>query len=213
MNNVIFGIPFYKQHIDPSLFDKQSIIQKIAKNYSIDNYRNSWDNDSFFSSNLHHAHADWHNPKFEKIDFQPLTEIYKKHIECFFDTFEIDHYRYEFKIDNYTCYGKNQHMVEHGHITFDFSAIHYIKFDHKLHKPTIFKNPIIWSNFTGELFSKKLQSGLDNLYNSWLRDYYQLGALEDDFIIFPALLRHFVPPSTSDELRMAVVCNIKILDK
>lgn len=212
MDNLLFGIPFYKNRIDPSLYDKDQIVSVIRQNYDKDKYRNHWQENVFNKSNMHHAYNDWNNEKFIKINFDRVLPLYQFHISEFLNTFQIvGDYQYQFQIVNYTCYGSNQYMREHDHSEFDFSAIHYLRYDEKYHSPTLFCNPIVWNNYSETLISEKLHKGKDNLYNSWLKNNYYIGCDEDDFIIFPGLLRHYVPESNSEELRIAVVVNIKVI--
>ncbi len=210
--NQLFGIPFYRAKVNPSSFDKMEIIDKITRNYNIDPTRNAWDGVALLRSNLHHAYSDWDNDKFEKVDFTSLSSVYEGHIRNFLDTFEFKSpYRYQFSIVNYTCYGKDQFMLEHEHLHCDFSAVHYLKFNPQVHKPTVYTNPLYFSNFTTLALSEKLYKDTNiNLYNSWLTHNFHLGVMEDDFIITPGVLRHQVPMSSSDELRIALVVNIKL---
>ena len=75
----VFGIPFYKGHIDPTEFNKREIVDTIAKNYEIDKTRNIWDKHMLAGSDMHHAYADWDNEKFHKIDFTKLAPHYEQH--------------------------------------------------------------------------------------------------------------------------------------
>jgi hypothetical protein len=208
----LFGIPVYKSRIDSSRYDKQVIIDTIARNYAIDPKRNAWDGVALLRSDLHHSFGDWENDKFEIINFDSLSSLYETHIRDFLHSLDFKSpYKYQFSVVNYTCYGKDQFMLEHEHLYCDFSAVHYLKYNPKVHNPTVYTNPAYFSPFTTLALSEKLVKDTKiNLYNSWLTHNFHLGVAEDDFVITPGVLRHQVPMSTSDELRMALVINIKL---
>ena len=142
-----------------------------------------------------------------------MSKLYESHIRTFLDTFNFNSsYTFMYNIVNYTCYGKNQFMLEHDHLQCDFSGVHYIKFDKFIHPPTVYSNPLIWNSYSSMILSNKFRETQDNTYNSWLRSNYHFGAGEDDFVITPGALKHQVPLSKSEELRMALVVNIGIID-
>mgnify|MGYP003625578333 CR=1 FL=1 len=124
----VFGFPVLKTSIDPKSYNKKKVISTIEKNYKIDKNRNNWDS----RSNLHHAHNDFNNSRFNKINFDELFEVYKKALSEMFTSFSYtEETKINFDIINYSCLGKTQYMDTHLHSENDFNAIHYIQFDEK----------------------------------------------------------------------------------
>jgi len=220
MNNIkyLFGFPTSIVKLKANKYNKKEIINTIEKNYNIDNnrneWRNEWDKISTESSKLHHAYDDWDNSKFLKPNFDLLIKHYKIIITKFLNKLHFKNtVNFKFSIANYTCMKNNQFMNEHIHPYTDFTLIHYIKFNKKIHQSTHFKNTHSHSNFSG-LLNKKLLQNLDLSYieNSNLCNVYKFNIDEDDICIVPGLIPHFVPISKNvSETRITIVSNINIL--
>jgi hypothetical protein len=213
MISQLFGIPVYKTNISPVLYNKQEIISSIEKNFKLDPLRNYWDNKENYKSNLHHMSQDFDNDGFIPVPVDQLYPIYEKEITTFLKQLGMKSgFSYEQEICNYTCMQQGQFMKEHIH-TSDFVGVHYIKFNNTVHKPTIFSNDNGYALYLASLIPN-IRSKLDveHVNNSWLSKYFNLETIEDNFVITPGIINHFVPPfDSSDELRMTIVVNIKIL--
>jgi hypothetical protein len=209
----IFGFPFYVDNINDSLFDKKKIIKDIEYNYKKDKHRNVWeDSKGLVDSNLHHSYSDMENSNFKKINYSKLLPIYTKVITNFLNNFKFKKLiKFNFNIVNYTCMTSSQYMKSHYHPESDFTAVHYIKYDNTIHKPTLFEN----SDFSK--FTRSLRPNLYNLLDSsdinhsWYYENYFLNIKENDICITPSFLFHSVPmqPKT-DFSRITIVLNISI---
>jgi len=208
----IFGLPIYIKNIDPNSYDRKKIIKDIEFNYKKDKHRNKWGED-FEKSDLHHIYKDQNNLNFKKINYDKLIPIYNKVFEKFFSSLNLNKsFKFKFEIVNYTCMTSSQFMKDHYHPDTDFTAVHYIKFNKTIHKPTIFENSNTFSSY-----STALQPNLGNVLNgknidnSWLFKNYWADINENDICITPGLLFHSVPsqPKT-DDTRITIASNIKI---
>ena len=79
---ILFGCPIYKIKVDPTSYDKESLLKIIINNYSIDEYRNKFDNDK---SSLHHSFLDDANNDFKKVDYNKigLVKVYNEIFDDF----------------------------------------------------------------------------------------------------------------------------------
>lgn len=68
----LFPTMIYKFHIDPNLYNKQSIIDIVEKNYQKNSYRNKFDS----NSDIHHSYADFDNDDYDKPVLDKLTDVY-----------------------------------------------------------------------------------------------------------------------------------------
>jgi hypothetical protein len=207
----LFGLPIFRTKIDPNLYDKKEIIESISKNYEKDSKRNRWDK----NSNLHQNYGDYKNPNFIEVNFKSLFPIYHDVVYSFLDEIKFkSQIELTCKIDlvNYTCTKSEQFMLEHNHLPYVFSAIHYIKFNNNEHSSTKFHSPTKYGEFTKQLFPETFLKKIDFTYfsNSWLYHDWKIDTEEDDFIMFPAILAHSIPTQISDELRITSVMNIFI---
>jgi hypothetical protein len=209
----IFGFPFYVDNIDGSLFDKKKIIKDIEYNYKKDKYRNGWeDSKGLISSNLHHSYSDLENLEFRKINYSKLLPIYTKTITNFLNNLKFKRpIVFKFNVVNYTCMTSSQHMKSHYHPNSDFTAVHYIKYNNNIHKPTLFENSD-FSKFTGAL-RPSLNALLDpsDINHSWYYENYFLNVKEDDICITPSFLFHSVPKQPKTDIsRITIVLNISL---
>ena len=213
----IFGFPVFIESINKDLYKKKEIIKDIEYNYKKDNTRNNWESsDTIKKSNLHHAYNDWNNIKFKSINFTSLIPVYKKSISNFFENFSFKKtLNFKFNITNYTCMTSNQYMKSHYHPDSDFTAVHYIKFNEKIHKPTLYENSNISSQFIKAL-RPKLNNLVDisDIKNSWFFENYSFDIKEDDICITPSFLFHSVPIQDTklkqNDKRITVVLNISV---
>lgn len=208
MLQYMFGTPFYKTKIESEDYEKSKIISQIEQNYNVDPNRNQWDGTN---SELHHSYNDNQNDKFVEISYESLIPLYKQKIVEFLDFYFNVRINYNFYIVNYTCVGKGHHMRVHNHPNSCFSGVHYIKFNKQEHRPTVYHNPSDWAYYTDTFFSRPMYDSHSNvLKHSWLRQTFELDIEEDDLVITPSTLRHNVPVSYSEDLRMVIVFHIDI---
>lgn len=203
----LFAFPIFVDKVDPKCYDKDKIVSAIVKNYNKDPERNTWDKES----NLHHAYRDWHNNKFDVVDFSTLVAVYEKKISEFLGLINFNGgFSYSFDIVNYNCLKENQYMAPHKHLESFFSGIHYLKFDTNKHQSVRFFNPNDYAKYWGSLSKlHKYPSLCDaDAANSWGFETWQTTMQEDEIVFFPGILSHDVPVQKSDEARIAVVINI-----
>lgn len=209
MVDYLFGVPFYKSSVESTRYDKEKIIEDIHYNYTKDPKRNQWDG----VSDLHHSYNDDENLNFRKIDYSSLIPVYQQHVQKFLDLYFDVGIKYNFYIANYTCFAKGQHMRVHNHPNSCFSGVHYLKFNSNEHEPTMYWNPADWAFYTETFFKKEMRSShSNNSRHSWIKENFKFKVQEDDIVITPATLRHSVPVSNSDELRMVIVFHIDITE-
>jgi len=210
--NFLFGIPYYKSKIDPSLYDKEKIISDIAENYNRSSLRNKWN--THMDDNIHHSYNDLENPEFLDIDYEELHTLYAVHISTFMNQIpSLKRWNYNWKIVNYTATANHQDMSFHQHLPSMFHAIHYLKFDSKVHNPTVHQNNWDFATYFMNLYENAdidQTFDLKHLYNSWMCREFMLNTEEDDFIILPSIINHRIKKSCSEELRMTIVMNIDV---
>jgi hypothetical protein len=209
----LFSSDVTRYKIDPNSYDKQGIIDTLTENYNKSPYRNKFDK----SSNLHHTYKDWDNKDFKEVDPSSILPCYQKILE---DFLEGQYYnkpiKWNYQIENLTAMKGKQHMEKHAHIGIVnkqdtmFSCIHYIRYVSSQAK-TVFVNPLNTPTF-GYVYSayrKKLDETYHN--NSNYFGEFSIETQEDDFIIFPAYLQHYVKPGeNTEDLRMTAVVNIQV---
>jgi hypothetical protein len=209
----LFASTVTRYKIDPNSYDKQSIIDTLTENYDKSPYRNKFDK----SSNLHHTYKDWDNKDFKEVDPSSILPCYQKIIE---DFFEGQHYnkpiKWNYQIENLTAMKGEQHMEKHAHVGINnkhntmFSCIHYIRYVPGQAR-TIFVNPLMTTTFS--FMYRDYRKKLDEAYheNSNYFGKFLIETQEDDFIIFPSYLEHYVAPGeNTEDLRMTAVINIQV---
>ena len=166
-------------------------------------------------SELHHLNSDENNPKFEQLNLEIINNIYKKKIQEYFNTFSADPFGWDFPRCTYTSHGNSQNISEHIHSGADYVAIHYVKYNPEIHTPTMFVNKSGHIDYIDDIRPDKPRYVLSDPIHSWLAKFWAFETKEDDFLIHPALLYHFLPPQKNDDdnLRMARVLNISTYDK
>ena len=210
----LYGLPVYKDNLDSKKYKKLDIVSQIEKNYNISNVRNNWSKNSYVQTDIHHSLDDENNKNFNKINYHNLQDLYGEIINEFFKKLNLkESFKFNFNIVNYTCSKHNSFMAPHIHKDSSFSLIHYVSFDNKEHVSTIFKSPYYFSNL---LFgSDKLRSLFCNksIENSWLYNQWVLETKEDDVVIVPAIIEHYVRNFDSNKSRITIVANINIEEK
>jgi len=208
--NYIYGLPAYITKINPKLYEKNKILSQIEKNYRVSKVRNKWSVDSFIKTDIHHSLEDENNPKFKKINYYSLPQQYEKIIADFFNKVDLrKSFKFTFVIANYTCVRHNSVMLPHMHTDCTFSLIHYLSLDKKQHLPTIFKSPYYFNQLLPQ------QKNLRNIFanqeeNSWIYKEWVISTEEDDIVIVPAILEHWVRNLDSKKSRITIAVNINI---
>jgi hypothetical protein len=206
----LFGLPVYIKNISNHSYDRKKIIKDIEFNYSKDKNRNNWDT---LKSDLHHSYNDWENHDFKKINFNQLIPIYETIFQEFFNSLPLKkEIKFKFDIVNYTCMTSNQFMKSHYHPETDFTAVHYIKFNKEIHKPTMFENSHVFSDYVPFLRPNLINIlNVNDTLNSWVSKDFWMNIEEEDICITPGLCFHNVPiqPKIS-ESRITIVSNITV---
>jgi len=209
----LFSSRVYKTKIDPSSYEKQSIVETLLKNYNKNPVRNRWDD----ISETHHTLKDWDNKDYEKVDTSSLEPVYDNIVKEFINSVKWNcPITYNWFYANFAV--NTKFMREHDHFSIDenghclFSCIHYIKFDKNNHSTTQFVNPLpfvmfplLTNNISKSVSSKEIENS--TYFNSW-----ELNTNEEDFVIFPSWLKHTVLPNkkNSDTPRIVSVVNISV---
>ena len=211
MYNILFGIPVYKTKINPDSFDKDLILNTIEKNYQKDSNRNHYDK----NSNIHLEYNDRSNNNYDDVDYTQVNKQYKLVIDKFFtDYFKSKAgFKYDFFNCNYTAGLGNQSMSPHNHLPkSDFSCVHYLKFD-KEHTSTTFLNPSDYADYFRYLKPNMVEiSDMNEIINSYMNPKFNLKIEEDDFIIFPSIVKHMINKVESEKLRVTLATDI-VLEK
>ena len=215
MNNTTFlGIPYLKVKVDSNSYNKKDIIDTIERNYNKSKYRNNWDNHQLNRSNFHHTNKDENNNQFEVVDYSSLEQTYKNIIETFVNQidFKSNKVKYEYNVVNYTVCNEGQYMRYHDHIAHcDFFMVHYIQFEKGVHKPTLYKNTHVFSEYLEELRPDMCSLTDNTLNNAWMRREIYIDVEEDDLVLAPASVPHMIPVnSKSDKNRITIITNIRL---
>jgi len=196
----------YKFHIDPNLYNKQSIIDIVEKNYQKNSYRNKFDS----NSDLHHSYADFDNDDYDKPVLDKLTDVYNNTFTEF--TKQLKFKRFEYSLDNIVATKGSQYMAPHNHLPVaDYSCIHYIKFNKDVHKPTTFRNPSMFAKSLHHI-KPKFKPRINEVDFSIFSEKHFVLTTEDDMIIIPSYLEHQVDKSYNDEMRITIVSNLIVND-
>lgn len=216
-NTTFLGIPYLKTRISPDLYDKKEIINTIEHNYNISNYRNKFDKHEMNRSNFHHFFKDEDNKSFKIVNYDSLKDLYDKVVQDFIRklSFKNDKYhrvKYRWDIVNYTVCNEGQYMRYHDHIVHaDFFMIHYLQFDKEVHKPTLYNNTHIFSDYIRDFRTDLYNCLENNLDNAWLKREVYIDVEEDDLVLAPAAIPHMIPVNDkSNKNRITIVSNIKI---
>tara|TARA_B110000285_G_C14858753_1_gene483500 strand:+ start:65 stop:712 length:648 start_codon:yes stop_codon:yes gene_type:complete len=205
--SLLFGIPIFKTKINPNSFNKEEIIKSITENYNVNSVRNEFDG----ISNIHMEYGDRENKRFEKVDYSKVNDVYNDIFKDFFSThFKSKiNFEYEFFNCNYTASIGNQFMAPHNHLPYsDFSCVHYVKLNKK-DKPTTFINPSNYKDYFRYLKPNMVNiADLNNINNTYMCDEYMFEVDEDDFIIFPSVIKHKVSNLKSNDIRVTLVTDI-----
>ena len=223
---LLFSCPIYKIRIDPNSYDKEKIINDILYNKSLSNTRTSSDKlHGFDNCNIHHSYKadDNESEDFRPINYKKLIDVYQEIFNEFFSKelkVTTKTFKYWFNIENYSAIPEGQYLPIHDHIgttntehRSDFSTIHYLNYKQGEHVPTRFHNLADYGNLAKNvqpvLFDALDTSDPDN---SMYFDNFSFRREEDDFIIFPSILRHEITAQLPTEhIRITISTNLTVL--
>jgi hypothetical protein len=209
--NYLYGLPIYTGKINKEKYQKNKILSQIEENYKISNVRSNWDKNSYIKTDIHHSNLDTKNEKFININYYDLTEKYKIIINDFFKKINFNNdFNYKYEIVNYTCSNTNSFMAPHIHKDCSFSLVHYVSFDKTQHIATIFKNPYYFNSLLPNEEKLRNLFARDQMEHSWLCKEWVFDTEEDDIVIFPGVLEHYIRSFDSKKLRITIVVNITI---
>tara|TARA_R100001086_G_scaffold90058_1_gene44285 strand:- start:344 stop:994 length:651 start_codon:yes stop_codon:yes gene_type:complete len=206
----LWGLPVYKTSINSNSYDKQKLVETIENNYSKQAVRQNWSK-SYFRSDIHHSVMDENNPKFKKPDYSSVEKAYQAPVTEFIQNLNIKNpVNVKHQVVNYTA-AKHASLLEpHIHTECEFSLVHYVKFDKTENSPTILMNPYAFQDYW-ERKSKLMKIvHTENVENSWLFDEWAFSTDEDDILIFPAIMKHYVKNDESKNLRITLSANINV---
>lgn len=197
----LFTFPYYHTSINPAFYNKDQLVTEMINNYNEKPSRNGWNDDC----DLHHSYNDSSQ---KDIDYSQLNTLYRLVTKQFFKSIDLP-LDFNLRIENYTVTSRSQTMMTHSHIPSIFSAVHYLKFDPQYHKSTIFQNPSKYEDLL-EYFYKDVVDHFPNTFlSNWIQSNLSIPDVkEDDIIIFPSILNHYVGASLSPEPRITVVFNV-----
>ena len=202
----LFPTMIYKFHIDPNLYNKQSIIDIVEKNYQKNSYRNKFDS----NSDIHHSYADFDNDDYDKPVLDKLTDVYNNTFTELIKKLQFKSFQYS--LDNIVATKGSQYMAPHNHLPVaDYSCIHYIKFNKDVHKPTTFRNPSMFAKSLHHI-KPKFKPRINEVDFSIFSEKHFVLTTEDDMIIIPSYLEHQVDKSYDDEMRITIVTNLIVND-
>lgn len=213
----VFSIPVWKTKIDKTEYDKETVLNEMLHNFSIDSKRNSWDDveNNYNKSIWHHSNHDDDNPKFKKISYieSGLADKLNEKILEFVTYLNLKNdMQYEFEITNYTVSEEGYFLASHGHGGDDFSSVLFLQYDKETHPSTYFNNPDGSSMFT-RIIQKDLYNSIDvnNPFFSYFHDAWQIDTEEDDYLIFPGHVKHEVPLiGKTSKPRVTLSINIRL---
>jgi hypothetical protein len=211
----LFSSPLHTGVINPSLYDKENIVNTLIKNFSIDPKRNNWGD-----SNMHMYAKDWGNPKFQKVDTSSLHPIYTDLFSNFLNYLQPENeIVFEYDIVNFNITNSlTGYMMPHTHLARKdclFSVVHYLKAGDRS-SILQFENPLIYNQYIDPEISKYLNSKFSSSNNtiSSYNKFWNYYPQEDDVIIFPSYLKHSVIPyqqkidNQNSDFRISTVMNL-----
>ena len=124
------------------------------------------------------------NCNFAEPDWDSMRPVYAKVINEYLASMNlVSGCKFDFGIVNYSAYGDTMsNMRSHFHTESDFSAVHYIQFDERVHTPTRFENPFKWGDYQNVMRPHLEKCVVNNLSNSWTCDWWELETHEDDIV-------------------------------
>lgn len=199
---ILFPIHVHHIHIKENHVIQREILSSIQKCHEENNLPipDGWLTDKLYTSFDQ-----------EEINYRlfgnnsKIHHIYQKYVEMMFD--EKVNLSLEDMWFNY--YVDGEYQEPHSHISqtairppVHYSCIHFLKYDEKVHLPTVFHDPI------EDLRAHSLEMKSNHYSARW-----QPKVKEGDLLMFPCYLQHHVQKSikTPDNPRITIAFNLRIL--
>ena len=210
----LWGMPILITKLDPKEYNKQEILKTITDNYDKDPDREVWASSSM-GTNIHHSLEDINNKNFPVPDYTKLIKAYQIPTHHYIQQLGFNtSVNVEQHIVNYTASRKEAFFEPHYHTGCKFSMVHYVQFNPKENSGTVFMNPYLHNEYWQERRHIRKNIGVtDDVSHSWIYDEWKFPVEEDDIIIFPAPLKHYVKTYPSKTLRVTISMNIQLIDK
>ena len=208
----LWGMPILIAKLDPKKYDKEQILEDITENYNKNPNRQVW-SQSFMGTNIHHSIGDV-SKNFKVPDYTKLNLAYRKPTEYFIQQLNFKNsVTIEQNIANYTASKHEAFLEPHHHTGCQFSMVHYLKFNPNQNKSTVFINPYVHQEWWDDRKMLSAFAGdIKNTRFAWTEDEWAFDVEEDDLIIFPAPLKHYVKTYASENMRVTISMNIKLID-
>lgn len=191
-HQMIFGVPMFRYHLDPT--ELRKIAEQKFKEWNkvpINEAPPGWD--CSLRTEFHNCEKNEYKHYYDDIMVQFARDIELEEGRCNI---------YESWLNFYTA-GQNQE--EHDHLPGFYAACHFIKFDPEIHSSTRFVNPLY------SLYSYQ-HKDMDRLNTPEYRSHHWFpDVVEGDIIIFPSWLRHMVTAQDSKEYRITLAFNINTI--
>lgn len=208
----LFPTSIYKTKINPSSYDKETVITKAIENYNLNPDKREY---GAPEEEYHTTHLDDNQ---NVLDLNSLRPVYGEIVDEFMDGINKTRpFEYIWNVVNLSM-GKNRSYRIHDHLAWpnkqnlntQFVMVHYVSYDKSVHHPTLFHNPLKIAEYEKFLTINKVLMPHDVL-NSTYFETWKLDTEEDDVVIFPAYLKHSVPQLTkNDKFRIITSTQIMI---
>jgi hypothetical protein len=203
----IFSPFYWKEKLEGHDYIKKEYVPLMLENYKeAPLASDDW--------NVHTSYNREHVLK-HKIDWNIAFPYYKEYINRFLKEYLGEGY-HDWEICGglwYTAYGPGQCADIHEHVPDNFSIVHFIKFNPNEHWPITFINPA--SATTKYMLDLnpvlKDKINFNDSRHSLFHPRFTPHIEEGDLVIFPSHLEHMVPKTDSEEIRITIAFNIKII--
>ena len=177
----MFTIPFYQYKIRDWETKKQRLLEICS---TIDFVNEEFNNRKLINLSADNLYTDYGNDGRYKND---VVQVLKEELIKFSE----DSKTKNMMVSNtwFQQYYKSQFHSPHNHGAYGYSSVTYIKYDKKIHQPTIFIAP--FSDPSGNLIE------------------YAPDVDEGQIIFFPSMITHYVLPSITNDIRIIMSMNVK----
>jgi uncharacterized protein (TIGR02466 family) len=195
MCQFVFGVPIFKYHLDSK--DIKVIAEKkfeVFGEYPINETPNGWDCN--IRTEFHSSDDNRYAHLYKEVMDEFTLDLGLLEDKCHIDESWLNFYQ-----------GKDHGQEEHDHLPGFFSGIHYVKFNPDVHASTKFANPLhqLYNLMNNR---RKMDENNPCPCAGYGSGWFSPNVCEGDIIIFPSFLRHWVPSTNSNELRITLAFNI-----
>jgi hypothetical protein len=198
----LFSSKIWKSKLELDQKDRQDILYQIEKNFK----KNKLNSNPEWSCKVHSTIYENNN-----IDYSKIISYFTKEYETFSrkSNLKIHSYYVSNIWYNYYLNGYNQEI--HDHITEDniYSAVFFLKLD-KEHPSIIFHNHTNCHLFYNSRNKIRNVYPINDINHSVVFNSFNLNVEENDFIIFPSYLPHFVPIQKINDPRITISMNFSV---